>query len=394
MEQSIYEEAKSLFEYSRSLRRDFHINPELGFREFRTAGIVSRELSKLGLEITTGVAETGVVALLEGGKPGPVILVRVDMDALPVKEETGAEYASQVPGVMHACGHDGHVAVGLTVAKLLEKHRQELNGTVKLVFQPAEEGLGGALRMVQEGVLENPKPDMCLALHLWNDLPLGRAGITPGPLMAGAAFFDIKITGQGGHGASPQQTIDPVVAAAQVIMGLQTIVSRNVSPLQSAVISVTRVRAGEAYNVIPSSAELCGTLRFFEPEVKQKVVERFEQVVKGTAVAFGCQAEVSIHDYALAVINEAGLAHRIAEVAKNIVPGLDVTTNFRLMVSEDMSEMMNVIPGLYMMVGSANSEMGLSYGHHHPKFDFDERALINASALMTGAVLELLSVKP
>src|SRR5512143_3243067 len=205
----LFDEAKSMFEFTQSVRRDLHRHPEMGFHEFRTAGIAAQELGRLGLEVTTGVAETGVVALLEGSHPGPVVLVRFDMDALPVTEETGAEYASQTPGVMHACGHDGHVAIGLTVARLLNAHRAQLRGSVKLVFQPAEEGLGGAKKMVEAGVLTSPRPAYSLALHLWNEKPLGWAGIVPGPLMAGAAFFTVKINGKGGHGAMPDRTVDP-----------------------------------------------------------------------------------------------------------------------------------------------------------------------------------------
>jgi amidohydrolase len=205
-------EARALFEYTRDLRRDFHQHPELGFQEVRTAGIVAQELGQLGLEVTTGVVETGVVATLEGTHPGPVILVRFDMDALPINEETQAPYASRNPGVMHACGHDGHTAIGLTVAKLLQAHRQDLHGQVKFIFQPAEEGLGGAERMVQAGVLENPKPDISLALHLWNVKPIGWIGVTSGPAMAASEKFLLRITGKGGHGAAPHLTIDPILA--------------------------------------------------------------------------------------------------------------------------------------------------------------------------------------
>ena len=210
-------EAQELFPYTRDLRRDFHRHPELGFQEVRTAGIVARELTEMGLEVSTGIGKTGVVATLEGARSGPVLLVRFDMDALPIQEETGVEYASQTPGVMHACGHDGHTAIGLTVAKILDAHKDDLGGTVKLVFQPAEEGLGGAEAMVADGVLQQPKPEQCLSLHLWNDKPSGWIGITPGPVMSASDRFSVKITGRGGHGAAPHLSIDPIVAGAQVI---------------------------------------------------------------------------------------------------------------------------------------------------------------------------------
>lgn len=385
----IYDSAKDLFSYTQALRRDLHRHPELAFKEMRTAGIVSRELSAVGMEVTSGIAETGVVGLLEAEKSGPTILVRFDMDALPVQEDTKVEYASEIPGVMHACGHDGHVSVGLTVARILSNMKNEFNGRVKFIFQPAEEGMGGALRMMKEGILDNPKPDASLSLHLWNELPVGSAAIVPGPLMAGAAFFSILITGKGGHGALPHLTVDPVTAAVQIVSALQTIVSRNVSPLKSAVVSITCIQAGEAFNVIPQTAELRGTVRFFEPEVKKIVMSRLEKIVYSVADAMNCQAVLDIQRPAPAVVNDPALAGRLMKMATLEFPQLNVISDFRTMVSEDMAEILTEIPGVYMMVGSANAERGLNYGHHHPRFDFDEQALVNAAALMTGAILEL-----
>ncbi|TLN00006.1 amidohydrolase, partial [bacterium] len=204
-------DANELFPYTREIRRDLHQHPEIGYQEVRTSAIIARELTELGLAVTTGLGGTGVIALLEGGKPGPVVLLRFDMDALPVQEETGAEYASQNPSVMHACGHDGHVAIGLTVAHMLKARQEELAGTIKFVFQPAEEGLGGAERIIADGALRNPAPDFCLAMHLWNERPLGWIGVTPGPVMAGADLFSITISGKGGHGGMPETTRDPIL---------------------------------------------------------------------------------------------------------------------------------------------------------------------------------------
>ena len=269
-------EARAYFDYTQMMRREFHQHPELGFEEFRTSEIISRELRKLGMDnIETGVAKTGVVALLKGNSPGPVVLLRFDMDALPVVEETGAEYASQNPGVMHACGHDGHFAVGLTVAKILASHRNELAGTVKFVFQPAEEGLGGADVMVKEGVLENPRPDYSMAIHVWNEKEVGWFGITPGPVMAAAETFRVILKGKGGHGAAPHQTVDPIFAASQIVTALQSIVSRNVPPLKTAVVSVTSIQGGTAFNVIPPEVEMLGTIRTFDTGVRKIVLERF-----------------------------------------------------------------------------------------------------------------------
>lgn len=387
--ENIYQQALSLFEYTRLLRRDLHRHPELGFHEFRTAGIIARELGQLGLEVTTGVAETGVVALLEGAHPGPVALLRFDMDALPIREETGKPYASETPGVMHACGHDGHVSIGLTVAKLLLERRDQIHGTVKLVFQPAEEGLGGAERMLEEGVLETPKVDFTLALHVWNERPVGWVGITAGPQLAGADLFEVRIMGKGGHGAIPQETVDPIVAAAQIISGLQTIVARNISPLEPAVISVCQIHAGEAFNVIPQMAQFKGTFRTFSPEVRQKLIDRFNSVVNGTAEALDCKATIEIQRLTPATINDPAIAKKVREAVSQI-PGLSVDNGYQSMVSEDMAFMMERVPGVYMMVGSANSVEGLDYGHHHPKFDFDEAVLPNAVAVMVTAALELL----
>jgi amidohydrolase len=383
-------EAQDLFAYTQALRRDFHRHPELGFNEVRTAGIVARELTELGLEITTGMAETGVVGLLEGERPGPVALLRFDMDALPIVEQTGAEYASLNPGVMHACGHDGHTAIGLTVARLLHAHRSELAGTVKLVFQPAEEGLGGALRMIEAGALQNPKPNFSLALHLWNEKPFGWLGIASGPTMAAAEIFKLRVFGKGGHGAVPNLAVDPIVASAQIVSALQSIVARNVSPLQSAVVSVTTIHGGDAFNVIPSSVELTGTIRTFEPAVREKVLERFHQVVTSLAEAYNCQVEIDVQSITSAVINDAKVAAGVQSVATTLFPDNELATHFSTMGSEDMSAFMEKVPGCFFFVGSANSEKGLDAAHHHPRFDFDERALSHAVALMATAAVELL----
>jgi amidohydrolase len=387
-------EAQDLFEYTQTLRRDFHSHPELGFHEVRTAGIVSQELQSLGLEVHTGIAGTGVVALLEGAKPGPVVLVRADMDALPIVEQTGAVYASQNPGVMHACGHDGHTAILLTVAKMLLKHRNELSGTVKFMFQPAEEGMGGAEKMIEGGVLENPKVDVALGLHLWNERPVGWIGIPNGPAMAGAEIFKIKVVGKGGHGAAPHLTADPVLAAAQIICALQGIVSRNVAPLQTAVVSVCTIHGGETFNVIPSIVELTGTIRTYEPEVRERVLQRFEETVHDAAKAMGCEAEIDLQCLTPATINQAKTAGMVQAVARQFFPQANIDpANYITMGSEDFAFILEKVPGCFFFIGSANLEKGLDASHHHPKFDFDEIVLPHASALMSAAVFSLLSTK-
>jgi amidohydrolase len=384
-------EARALAEYTRSLRRDFHRHPELGFQEVRTAGVVARELGLLGLEVTSGVAKTGVVALLEGGKPGPVVLVRFDMDALPIVEETGAEYASENPGVMHACGHDGHTAIGLTLARLLHSHASDLRGAVKFVFQPAEEGLGGAEGMIAEGVLQNPAPDRVLALHLWNEKPVGWFGITAGPVMAASEVFRVRLTGKGGHGALPHLAVDPVLAAAQSITALQSISARNIDPLQSAVVSVTSIHAGETFNVIPPTVEMSGTIRTFEEDVRQIVLDRFRQIVSGVGNSLGCDAEIEINTLTPAVVNDPQVAEMVANQARRLYPADQVDTQFQTMVSEDMAYMMKGYPACFFLVGSANPARGLDAPHHHPRFDIDEDALCRAVGLMYAAITSSLS---
>ena len=399
-------QAQELFLYTQSLRRDLHMYPELGFHEVRTAGIVAKELQALDMEVTTGVAKTGVIGLLEGGKAahpgsagragGPVVLVRFDMDALPVTEETGAPYASTVPGVMHACGHDGHVAIGLTVAKMLQAHREELAGTVKFMFQPAEEGtcgeeIGGNEMMLREGLLENPKPDLALAMHLWNEKPFGWVHAASGPVMAGAEEFKITVAGRGGHAAIPQGTVDPVLAASQIVTALQSITSRNVAPLQAAVVSVTMIHGGEAFNVIPPKVELQGTIRTFEPSVRETVLRRFEQIVEGVATAMGCSAETTVKRITPAMINADEIARHVQETAREILPEAELdTASYLTMGAEDMAFTLEQVPGCYFFVGSADHAKGLDYGHHHPKFDFDEAALPRAAALMASAVADFL----
>jgi amidohydrolase len=380
-------EAQTLFEYTLSLRRDFHAHPELGFHEVRTAGIVAKELNAVGLEVHTGIAETGVVAMLEGTKPGPVILVRADMDALPILEETGAPYASQNPGVMHACGHDGHTAILLTVARLLNEHRQELSGTVKFMFQPAEEGMGGAEKMIEGDVLENPKVDVTLALHVWNEKPVGWIGIPSGPALAGAEIFKVKVRGKGGHGAVPHLAVDPVLAAAQIVTALQGIVARNVAPLSAAVVSVCTIHGGETFNVIPQQVELTGTIRTFEPEVRLKVLKRFEKTIQAVADAMGCQAEMQVERLTPPTINQPETAARVQAVARNMFPDTDVdSSNYVTMGSEDFAFVLEKVPGCFFFIGSANPEKGLDAGHHHPKFNFDEAILPRAVALMAATV--------
>jgi amidohydrolase len=392
------EQAKELFPYTQSLRRDFHRHPELGFREIRTGGIVAKELESLGIEVTKGVGRTGVVGLLEGPRPGPTLLLRFDMDALPITEETGAEYASQNPGVMHACGHDGHTAIGLTVAKILHAHRDLLQGTIKFCFQPSEEGsngeaTGGAEMMMDDGLLESPNVDMSLALHLWNEKPLGWLGVTNGPVMAGGDIFNIRIIGRGGHGAIPDMTVDPVIAAANIVNALQSIVARNVSPLDTAVVSVTSIHGGTAFNVIPPEVNLEGTLRTFDTGVRQRVIERFEQITRSVGEAMGCQVEINIKRITPPLVNSESITYSVQETAQRLLSESRLDKGYQTMTAEDMAFMQERVPGCFFFVGSNDKARNLDYGQHHPKFDFNEEALIRGSALMAAAAMDILHKK-
>ncbi len=364
-------------------RRDFHQHPELGFQEFRTAGIVAEHLNALGVETSTGVGKTGVVGIIEGARPGPTVLLRFDMDALPVTEETGLPFASQHPGLMHACGHDGHTAIGMGVAQLLVETREQWAGRIKLLFQPAEEGLGGAAATVRDGVLENPKPDAAFALHLWNQIPSGQFVVQEGPFMAAADSFEISIIGRGGHGAVPEDTIDAVLVGAEAVNALQTIISRNVSPHETAVLTIGSFRAGQAFNVIAERAVLRGTIRTFDPTVRALIIRRIREILTGVTQAHGASFTFDLKDdeYTPAVINDLDMADIAREAARQVLSPEQITQIRPLMVSEDMSEILNRVPGCYVLLG-AEPEGGARGPHHNPKFDINEDALPLAAAIM------------
>ncbi len=371
-------------------RRDLHAHPELGFQEERTAGLVAAELGRLGYAVKQGVGKTGVVGLLQGGKPGPCILLRFDMDALPIQEQTGAGYASLNAGVMHACGHDGHVAIGLTVANLLKEMQPALNGTIKLVFQPAEEGLGGAAAMIHDGVLENPVPQAALGLHLWNEQPVGWVTATAGPFMAGADMFRAKITGRGGHGAMPQLTADPVLAAAQVVTALQSVTARNVSPFELVVVSVTQFQGGTSFNIIPDKVELAGTVRTYNREVRELVHQRMQSIIEDVSRGMGCRGEIEFVEYTPPVVNAPEITQLVQSAIQLVAPELQISTEARSSASEDMALFLQQVPGCFLFVGSGIADASQRFGHHHPKFDIDETALPLAAAILTQSALSVM----
>jgi len=357
------------------LRRDIHRHPELGFEETRTAGIVAAGLKAAGLEVRTGVAKTGVVGLLRGAQPGKTLLVRADMDALSLTEEVDRPWKSTVPGSMHACGHDGHVAIALSAARVLAARRERLKGQVKFVFQPAEEGPGGAEPMIAEGVMRDPPVDAAIGLHIWNGLEAGTLGIGSGPMMAASDEFRILVEGVGGHGAYPHTAVDPVLAAAHIVVALQTIVARNVSPLEPAVVTVGIVRAGTRFNIIPRTAELVGTLRAYSTETREFLIRRVSEIARGVAEAQGAKIQLHIERGYPPTVNDQGMSAFCTEVAAGVFGRERVVLPERSMGGEDMSYFLKLVPGCFMFLGSMNKAKGLDAPHHSPLFDFDEDVL-------------------
>ncbi|MEM7713062.1 MAG: M20 family metallopeptidase [Cyanobacteria bacterium P01_A01_bin.68] len=364
-------------------RRIIHQKPELAFKEEITSQFVSQKLQEWGIEHQTGIAKTGVVAIIKGSKKtqlnessNGVLAIRADMDALPVEELNEVSYKSQHNGIMHACGHDGHTAVALGTAYYLQQHRDSFSGTVKIIFQPAEEGPGGAKPMIEEGVLKNPDVDAIIGLHLWNNLPLGTLGVRGGALMAAVESFRCTILGKGGHGAMPHQTVDSVVVAAQIVNSLQTIVSRNVSPIDSAVVTVGELHAGTKGNIIADTARMSGTVRYFNPEFKGFIQERLEQIIAGICQINNANYDLEYWGLYPPTINDNGMAELVRSVAEEVVETpLGVVPECQTMGGEDMSYFLQEVPGCYFFLGSANKEKDLAYPHHHPRFDFDETAL-------------------
>ncbi|MFP5273750.1 M20 family metallopeptidase [Coleofasciculus sp.] len=357
-------------------RRRLHQHPELGFTEHLTSAFVSQKLQEWGIEHQTGIAQTGIVAIIKSDRTGPVLAIRADMDALPVQEENDVPYRSQHDGIMHACGHDGHTAIALGTAFYLSQHRQDFAGTVKFIFQPAEEGPGGAKPMIEAGVLKNPEVDAMIGLHLWNNLPLGTVGVRSGTLMAASERFQCKILGKGGHGAMPHQTLDAIVIGTQVVNALQTIVARNVDPIDSAVVTVGMFQAGTAFNVIADSAHISGTVRYFNPQLGGYFSQRIEQVIAGICQSHGAQYELDYQPLYPPVINDSQIAELVRSVAAEIVETpTGIVPECQTMGGEDMSFFLEAVPGCYFFLGSANPSKDLAYPHHHPRFDFDETVL-------------------
>lgn len=366
-------------------RRDIHMHPELKYEERRTAALVAERLRALDIAVTEGVAETGVVGLIEGGRAGRTVLLRADMDALPVHEANEIDYRSRADNRMHACGHDAHTAIGLTVARRLAAERATLPGAVKMVFQPAEEGGAGALRMVEEGVLDAPHVDAVFGLHMWNNIPVGKVGVVAGPMMASVDEVTITVRGVGGHGAMPHQAVDPIVAASHVVVALQSVVARNVSPLDAAVVTIGSFHAGDAFNVIPEQAVLRGTVRTFDPALYARIPEYVERVVRGACEALGASYTLDYKRTNPPTVNDPAMAALVADVAAEVVGRENVVSGdaARTMGGEDFAFMLDRRPGCYFFVGSRNESKGLVHPHHSPLFDIDEDALPIGAEILT-----------
>ncbi len=374
------------------IRRYFHSIPELGLKENKTASRIAEILGEWGLDVHQGDGKTGVVGLLRGGKPGKTIAIRADIDALPIQEQTGLEFASTHPGVMHACGHDGHITIALGAAKVLSALKSELAGNVKFIFQPAEEGPGGAELMIEEGVLKGPEVDAVLGLHIWPEIDSGSIGITRGPIMAAADRFDIKIIGVGGHGAVPHKAIDPLLIASKVVTTLQNLVSREVDPLEAAVISVCSFNAGTAFNIIPATAELSGTVRTFSLEARENIAKRIEGVVKGITTALKAEYEFKYHYWYPPTINDDGFTDFFKGVAEEIIGKKAVQELARpSMGAEDFSFYLQNVPGTYFFLGTRNEEKGINKPIHHPEYTIDEDVLSVGVELFCAAVYKYLS---
>ena len=385
----IHDAARALASETVALRRDLHANPEIAFEEVRTARIVAERLRALGLSPRTGLGTTGVVAVLEGARPGRTVIARADMDALPMPDAKEVEYRSRVDGAAHACGHDGHTAVLLSVAHLLTERRDDLRGKVVFVFQPAEEIVKGAAAMLADGALDDLEPERTLGLHLSSMHPTGTVSLRAGPSMAATDSFRLVIHGRGGHAAKPNEAVDPIVIAAQLITVLQTLVSRETDPVDKSVISITSVQGGTAYNVIPESVELKGTLRTFEPETRARLRERILALCDALVSGQRGRLVSEWREGSPAVVNDASATERVRLVAEGMDVVERVVEGDQIMGGDDMALWLQRAPGCYWFVG-ANGGPESAFPHHHQSFDLDEAALPIAVELFTKAILDAL----
>jgi amidohydrolase len=357
------------------IRRTIHSHPELGFEEVETSRLVSEWLERFGIEVKRGVAKTGVVGLLWGGAPGKTVAIRADMDALPMDEATGVPYASKIKGKMHACGHDAHVTILLGVARFFSSMRDKVKGNIKWIFQPGEEGFGGGKLMVEAGILEDPKVDAIFAAHVFPFLRTGQVGITEGKAMASSDKFTLRVIGKGGHGAYPHVTHDPILAAGHIITQIQSIVSRNVNPLDSAVVSFGAVHGGRAYNVIPDDVELTGTVRSLNPEVREELKSRIEQITRGVVVSLGLDYHYEFEYGYPVLINDAWMSKLVVSTCSKAIGKDNVEILQPSMGAEDFAYYLEKCPGAIFRLGVRNEKKGLIQPHHNTLFNIDEDVL-------------------
>jgi amidohydrolase len=370
------------------LRRDFHRHPELGFEEYRSAETIESYLGKLGLN-TRRMTRTGVVALLEGAKPGPVLMLRADMDALPVTEENEFDYRSQNVGVMHACGHDAHMAMLLVAARILSENKADIAGTVKFVFQPNEE-IAGAIHMIEDGVLENPAVDAVMGIHIWTPVASGKIAITPGPVMGGLDVFKMTIHGKGGHTGVPEDAVDPVIAAANVIQTVQVIQTREISNLKSTIIMFGKITGGTKSNIIPEEVYLEGSIRFLYPggpDSEEQPTERFIRIAEQVCKTHRCTCEIDIVHENIPLINHAEMVKIAKEAAQEVFAGEKNIIDNQTIASEDFSEFSAKVPGVFMFLGSGNEKKGTHVSHHNPCFKIDEDTLPDGVAMYVKGTL-------
>jgi amidohydrolase len=361
-----------------AIRRDLHANPELGLAEHRTASLVAERLEAWGIEVHRGVGGTGVVGVLRNGNGPHAVGLRADLDALPIMEANDLPYRSRTSGVMHACGHDGHTTMLLGAARYLAETRQ-FNGIVCFIFQPGEEGVGGALAMLRDGLFERFPCDEVFALHNRPGLPIGQYAITPGPAMSGGAFFDIIVTGRGAHGARPEESIDPVLAACHIVTAVQSVIARNVPPMETGVLSITRVVGGDAYNVIPQSATISGTARAFKAAVMTLIETQMKRIAEGVAAGLGATAEVNFRRIFAPLVNDPALSEFCADTAAELVGEANVNRNKPpAMGSEDFSFMLERVPGAYLVIGNGTEGGQL----HNPHYNFNDEATPFGAAVL------------
>lgn len=375
------------------LRRDFHRHPELGFHEERTSTVISDYLDRLGMEVHRGIGKTGVVGVLRGRKPGKTVMLRSDMDALPIQEQNDVEYMSVNDGVMHACGHDGHMAILLGAATVLSAERDKLPGIVKFVFQPAEESLGGAKYMIEDGVLEDPRVDAVFGLHLINQIPRGYIACKSGTIMANMDGFIVTIMGRGGHGAMPEGGIDAILMSSQVITALQGIATKQISPLNPVIVHVGIIRGGEAPNVIADTVVLEGTVRTLDESARKLIPGSMERIISGITSTMGGSYELDYQTGYPATINDATMTEMVKKAALEAVGSDCVFEHPSAMISEDMSFYLQKVPGSYFFVGSGNAAKGLCQPHHNSRFDIDEEALVVGAHMMFSVAVSYLNTQ-